>query len=41
MNAADSPILLVEDSPEDTEATLRALKRAGLNCARHSLPERR
>ena len=31
MNETDCPILLVEDSPEDTEATLRALKRAGMN----------
>lgn len=30
MNETDCPILLVEDSPEDTEATLRALKKAGL-----------
>jgi len=30
MNDTGCPILLVEDSPEDTEATLRALKRAGL-----------
>ncbi len=41
MNAADSPILLVEDSPEDTEATLRALKTGWFEFAGHSLPERR
>lgn len=31
MTGTDCPVLLVEDSPEDTEATLRALKKAGLN----------
>jgi two-component system, response regulator len=30
MTPSPQPILLVEDSPEDTEATLRALKKAGL-----------
>jgi CheY-like chemotaxis protein len=30
MTDVDCPILLVEDSPEDTEATLRALKKAGM-----------
>ena len=29
MSRPDCPILLVEDSPEDTEATLRAIKKAG------------
>lgn len=33
MNQTDCPVLLVEDSPEDTEATLRALKKAGMSAA--------
>jgi CheY-like chemotaxis protein len=33
MNETDCPILLVEDSPEDAEATLRALRKAGLTSA--------
>lgn len=31
MRAPSQPILLVEDSPEDFEATVRAFKRSGLN----------
>ncbi|HEY2740401.1 MAG TPA: response regulator, partial [Thermoanaerobaculia bacterium] len=30
MRAPSQPILLVEDSPEDYEATVRAFKRSGL-----------
>lgn len=30
MTEANCPILLVEDSPEDTEATMRAFKKAGM-----------
>jgi CheY-like chemotaxis protein len=31
VNDGNNPILLVEDSPEDTEAMLRALKKAGMD----------
>lgn len=31
VHAPNQPILLVEDSPEDFEATVRAFKRSGLN----------
>jgi CheY-like chemotaxis protein len=39
MSAVHQPILLVEDSPEDLETTLRAFKKSGLGNPIHHCPD--
>jgi two-component system, response regulator len=39
MSAAHQPILLVEDSPEDLEATLRAFRKSNLGNPIHHCPD--